>query len=163
MALWASCSVSSLDRKVIIGTWKKEKTEYLPVKEISEKKTEGKEVNTISANIDPNEASGLDKESLNLLEFKKSIEQAEPRSQMLITSAYKPLMIFREDTTVTLTFLKDTINGVWKINGKGDKIIVKDKTNFKITLNIEKVNSEDLIISEKFPDGILQVQYKKQK
>ena len=159
LTLLGSYLVSCVNSNILIGSWKKEKIEYIPAK-----------TDSLSATKLPNvlpggqQKDGSDELDKNMMDFKRSVEQIASPSLDLFWKSYKPVMDFKENMTATIFFLNDTVNGSWKMNWEKRKIVIDDKRkNQKIVVNLLEITSDYLLITEKYSEGTYQVKYRKQK
>lgn len=137
-----SCSVSHVNNKLIVGHWKKEQ----PGSYSNGKNSRG---DTLS-------------DDQRLVELKKLyLEAGKDKVQGLRDMMYTDLS-FKADKTVTLSTGKKNIHGKWKMNSKGNKVVITDTSAaVKHTLIIVSVDSLSLKISQPVIEGSFQQDFKK--
>jgi hypothetical protein len=137
-----SCTVSHLNSQLIIGKWKKEQ----PGSYSNGKNSRG---DTLS-------------DAQRLVELKKLyLEAGKDKVQGLRDMMYTDIS-FKADKTVTLSTGKKNIHGNWKMNSKGNKVVITDTSAaVKHTLIIVSVDSLSLKISQPVIEGNFQQDFKK--
>jgi len=160
ISFFSSCTVSHVNENLIIGDWKMGKIQSF----IVDKKLAGDTVYTASNKL----RLGLDSanisvnEKASLLEFKQGFKAKGNSKPVSVLTDMKNEMNFKPDKTVTILLKSGSLNGTWKMNGKGNKIVVKDAlTKKKSTINIFDLDLSKLIICEQLPTGNLTILYKK--
>jgi hypothetical protein len=139
-----SCSVSK-NQKLIIGNWQYEKMGY-----ITKDRSANPDIDTIS-------------DSQSLVDLKNRYKDAgKEQSRALRESMYKGFS-FRDDKTATLFSRGKVTHGVWKMNSKGNKIVVKDSASQKYVIQIAALDTLYLKTVNAVLDGTLQRSYKKHK
>jgi hypothetical protein len=139
-----SCSVSNVNQKLILGSWKYEKMgPYISG-------GSGATGDTVS-------------EGQSLIELKNRYKDAGKEQMRELNETMYTGLIFKEDKTVSIMLRKGQIHGVWKMNSRGDKITVKDTaTSKKYILHIVTIDSLQLKTENPVLDGKLQRNYRKQ-
>jgi hypothetical protein len=159
LTLLGSCLVSCVNTNLLIGSWKQEKIDYIPMKTDSLSATKLPKVLPGDQQKD-----GSENLNDNIMDFKRSVEQIASPNLDLFWKSYKPVMVFKENMTATIYFLNDTVNGSWKMNGGKSKIVIDDKReNQKIVVNLSEINSDYLLLTEKYSEGTYLVKYRRQK
>jgi|GEM_PF-858288 len=156
-----SCTVSNINEKLLIGNWTNGRIKsFIVNKKFSDDTTftasNKLRLNLDSANIEANERTSL-------TEFKIGLRAIGPIQPGIFTANMKSEMNFKPDKTVTFLFRKGImLNGRWKMNRKGNKVMVKDTvTNKKHTINVAEIDLSKLLIYERFPVGDLMIIYNK--
>lgn len=155
-----SCTVSHVNETLIIGTWTNGKIKSFIVNKKFAEDTTFTVSNKLRLGLDPAHITANEKTSLQ--EFKNGVKASGSFKPGSIMSNVKTEMNFKPDKTVTLLYRKGKIDGTWKMNSKGNKIIVKDTvTKEKLTINIAEINPSKLIIYEPVPIGDLMITFSK--
>jgi hypothetical protein len=146
LTILGSCSLSKVNSKLVIGNWQYEKMGPY----ISKNRSANPTGDTIST-----------KESL--IELKTRYKDADKEEvKALRESMYKGFS-FREDKTVTVFSRGYHNEGTWKLNFKGNKIVIKDSVSQKHVIQIFKLDSLNLVTVNPVLDGSLQRIYGKRK
>ena len=147
ITFFASCSVSHVNNKLIIGNWKSEKIGPF----ISNNKS-----------VKPKTDSLSDEQSLN--EFKQGYQNAGKDQKRALKETMYSGFLFKEDKTAVLSLGSKEIHTVWKMNSKGNNIVLKDTATLKkYVIHIVSVDSITLRTETEVLQGKLQRSFKKQK
>jgi len=158
--LFGSCTVTHVNENLLIGKWKNGKIKSFIVNKKFSEDTIFNASNKLRLGIDSANLEANEKNSLR--EFKVGLTALGPVKPGGFNANMRNEMNFRADKTVTISLRNGVINGTWKMNGKGNKVTVRDTvTNKKQTINIALINLSNLIIYEKYPVGNLMFIYSK--
>jgi hypothetical protein len=160
IAFFSSCTVSHVNENLILGKWKNGKLKSF----IVDKKFAGDTAYTTSnkLRLGLDSANLLANEKASLLEFKQSTRTERDVKPTGGPPNIKTEMTFKKDKTVSILLKKGSIEGTWKMNGKGNKVIIMESaTKKKSTINIANIDLANLVIYEKYPAGKLTIVYSK--
>ena len=137
-----SCTVSHVNNTLIVGNWQKEHG-------VAYVRDKSSKADSIS-------------DAQQMIELKNQyLAAGKGKAQGLRDMLYTGIS-FKADKTVTLSTGKKNIHGVWKMNSKGDKVVVTDtSTAVKRTLIIVSIDSLHLKISQPVIEGNFQQDFKK--
>lgn len=145
LVILGSCSVSKVNSKLIVGYWKYEKMERFS------KISNGKKT-----------AADTLSDEQSLMELKKSYRDQDKKQIAAMNETMYTALSFKEDKTATVIFRKNNFHGVWKMNRKGNKIVVTDTTSKTYVVQITAVDSLYLKTLNPVLDGNLQRIFRKQ-
>ncbi|MCX6266756.1 MAG: hypothetical protein NTW16_05275 [Bacteroidetes bacterium] len=134
-----------MNSKLIVGYWKYEKMERFS------KISNGKKT-----------AADTLSDEQSLMELKKSYRDQDKKQIAAMNETMYTALSFKEDKTATVIFRKNNFHGVWKMNRKGNKIVVTDTTSKTYVVQITAVDSLYLKTLNPVLDGNLQRIFRKQ-
>ncbi len=147
ITFFGSCSVSHVNNKLIIGSWKYDKIGPF----ISNNKNVKAKTDSLS-----------EEQSLN--EFKKGYQNAGKDQKRALKETMYSGFLFKDDKTAIISFGQKDIHTVWKMNSKGNNIVMKDTaTSKKYIVHVVSVDSITLKTESEVLLGKLQRSFKKQK
>ncbi|MEI6455796.1 MAG: hypothetical protein WCO93_05870 [bacterium] len=157
---FVSCTLSKVNEKLIIGKWKNGQIKSFVVDKKYASDTSFAASNKLRLGQDT--LNTKETESKSLREFKQAVRSKGISNPNEIKTILKTEIDFKPDKTISIFFKKGKFDGTWKMNMKGNKVIVKDSiTQKKNTIYIIDINQQELKISEKIPKGNLITSFKR--
>jgi hypothetical protein len=155
-----SCTVSNVNEKLIVGRWKNGQIKYFIANKKHANDTSFAAANNLRLGWDT--ANRKRDEQNSMKEFKESMKTGSTIKPIDFMALMKTSMDFNPDKSATIYTAQGKHGGTWKMNGKGDKVFVMDTTaKKKITINIARLDSNNLMIFERIPSGDLFFSFKR--
>ncbi len=161
MIFLVSCSVSNMNKQLILGRWEVVKTGPFIQKNTA---TESIQAGDSLAALALNPEVQAEMERQGMTNYKNIARDTKKKQRQVMRASLFSSIVFDADQTATLYFGKKGFPARWTMNRRGNKIIMKDTaSSVKATLRVVLLDSLNLKTINKFPEGKLEKTYLRQK
>ncbi len=161
MIMLGSCSVSNMNKQLILGRWEVVKTgPFIQKNTAAESLQAGDSLTALALNPDVQ----AEMERQGMTNYKNIARDTKKKQRQVMRASLFSSVVFDADQTATLYFGKKGFPAQWKMNRRGNKIMMRDTaSSIKATLTVVLLDSLNLKTINKFPEGKLEKTYLRQK